>query len=153
MSAILGEDYSRFSASYDEKRHYGLRFNALKGGAFDLGYETKEVPWCPEGRYYGENRRPAKEAVYYAGRYYIQEPSAMAPGTALDAKPGDLVIDLCAAPGGKTTQLASAMGNEGLVVTNDISVSRVKNLNKNVQISGIKNALVISEDPKKLAQR
>lgn len=118
-----------------------------------MGYDLKPIDWCAEGYYYGEEDRPAKDAYYAAGCYYIQEPSAMTPASAMDAQPGDLVIDLCAAPGGKTTQIASQLMGEGLIVTNDISPSRVKTLNKNVQLNGIRNTLVLSEDPIKLASR
>ena len=156
MTEILGHETEAFLASYDQKRHYGLRMNPLKDGlaAVDkLPFTMKDIPWCSSGYYYGEEDRPAKNPLYAAGCYYIQEPSAMTSGAALEAKPGETVIDLCAAPGGKSTQIAGAMAGQGLLVSNDISPSRVKNLNKNIQLSGIRNALVISEDPVKLADR
>ncbi len=156
MSEILGDEVQAFLDSYEEDRHYGLRINPLKapeGLEKLVNYDLKPMDWCEEGFYYDEADRPAKDAYYAAGCYYIQEPSAMTPATAIDAQPGDLVIDLCAAPGGKTTQIAGQLFGEGLIVTNDISPSRVKTLNKNVQRSGIRNGLVLSEDPVKLADR
>ena len=156
MKALLGDEFEAFINSYDEPRHYGLRLNQLKvpkGFSDVLSYDLESIQWCETGFYYKEEVRPAKDPYYAAGCYYIQEPSAMTPASALMAKPGDKVIDLCAAPGGKTTHIASDLQGEGLIVTNDISPSRVKNLNKNVQLAGIRNGLVMSEDPIKLAVR
>lgn len=156
MKQLLGDEYNAFHDSYKEERHYGLRLNGLKvtdAASSDITSGRKTVPWCETGFYYDEEDRPAKDSYYYAGAYYIQEPSAMTPGTVIDAQPGEWIIDLCAAPGGKTTQIASAMAGQGLLVSNDISPGRVKNLNKNVQISGIRNAVVLSEDPVKLAKK
>ncbi len=156
MKKILGDEYDTFMSSYEEQRYYGLRLNRLKDGkriGASLPFETKSVPWCPDGCYFEEEVRPAKEALYSAGIYYIQEPSAMTAVEALAPEAGEWVIDLCAAPGGKTTQIASAMGDMGLVVTNDINTTRSKNLYKNVQMSGLKNVMVMNEDPKNLAAK
>lgn len=156
MTVLLKEDYEVFIKSFDDPRHYGLRLNSLKNTTETKEKITKDlapIPWCKDGFYYLEEERPAKDPYYFAGAYYIQEPSAMTPATALRAQPGDKVIDLCAAPGGKTTQIASDLRGQGLLVSNDISHGRVKNLNKNIQLSGIRNALVLSEDPIKLAKR
>lgn len=154
MKSLLRDDYEAFIASYEETRHYGLRLNRLKVPMDfhkTLALTLEPIQWCENGFYYNEDERPAKDPYYAAGCYYIQEPSAMTPASALMAKPGDKVIDLCAAPGGKTTQIAGDLAGKGLIVSNDISPSRVKNLNKNVQLAGIRNALVMSEDPVKLA--
>jgi len=156
MKSLLGDEYHAFIKSYDEPRHYGLRLNQLKvpdDFSDFLTYDLEPVRWCETGFYYKEEARPAKDPYYAAGCYYIQEPSAMTPASALMAKPGDKVIDLCAAPGGKTTHIASDLEGEGIIVSNDISPSRVKNLNKNIQLAGIRNGLVMSEDPVKLAAR
>jgi 16S rRNA C967 or C1407 C5-methylase (RsmB/RsmF family) len=89
---------------------------------------------------------------YHAGLYYIQEPSAMLPGKVLEAVPGDKVLDICAAPGGKSVQVAAAMKGRGLLVSNDINAERVKALVKNIELCGIRNAVVLNESPEKLAQ-
>ena len=81
----------------------------------------KTVPWCKEGFYYDAHEKPGKHPYYFAGLYYIQEPSAMSPGAYLPIEPGDRVLDMCAAPGGKSTQLAARMKQEGVLVSNDIS--------------------------------
>jgi len=154
MRLLLQDQYSDFIKSYHKPRHFGLRVNPLKVGddfVDKMSFELRKIPWCDQGYYYEENNRPGKDAYYMAGCYYIQEPSAMMVGMAVNAKPGDKIIDLCAAPGGKTTHLAAMMENHGLIVSNDISPSRVRNLNKNIQISGIKNCVVTSEDPIALA--
>ena len=91
-----------------------------------------------------------KQPAYHAGLYYIQEPSAMMPAKVLSPKPGEKVLDLCAAPGGKTTYLGSQMQNRGLLVTNDISPKRVKALVKNVELMGLTNTFVVNETPQKL---
>jgi len=152
MKRLLKEDFQDFVDTYDAPRHYGLRRNPLKYSG-ELPYILNQVPWCETGYYYSEEDRPGKNPLYSAGAYYIQEPSAMTPGAAVEAEEGDWVIDLCAAPGGKSTQVAADLGGQGLLVSNDISPSRVKSLNRNIQTNGIRNAIVMSEDPVKLAQR
>ncbi|PKM57714.1 MAG: SAM-dependent methyltransferase [Firmicutes bacterium HGW-Firmicutes-3] len=154
MQLLLQDDYMSFLESYNQPRHFGLRVNPLKVGddfVDKMAFELGKIPWCDEGYYYLEEERPGKDAYYMAGCYYIQEPSAMMVGAAVDAKPDDKIIDLCAAPGGKTTHMAAMMENRGLIVSNDISPSRVRNLNKNIQINGIRNCIVTSEDPACLA--
>ena len=93
-----------------------------------------------------------KLPAYHAGLYYIQEPSAMMPANALMPQPGEKVMDLCAAPGGKTCQLGNKMNNKGLLVTNDISPKRVKALVKNVELMGLTNTFVVNESPQRLEE-
>lgn len=148
------EEYELFRSSFDEKRASGLRLNTLKiePPLFErlFGEKLTPVPWVPEGYYY-EDLAPGKHPYYHAGLFYIQEPSAMMPARVLSPAPGERVLDLCAAPGGKTTQLACMMKNGGLIVSNDISPKRVKALVKNVELMGITNALVTNETPERLA--
>ncbi|MBQ5708406.1 MAG: RsmB/NOP family class I SAM-dependent RNA methyltransferase [Anaerotignum sp.] len=157
MKALLGEEYDDYIASFEEGRFYGLRANTLKispdalqgKGVFTLN----NVPWCEPGFYYEGEERPAKHPYYHAGLYYLQEPSAMSPAATLPVEEGDVVLDLCAAPGGKTTQLAARLNGTGLLVANDISAGRAKTLLKNVELMGIRNAIVMSETPDKIADR
>lgn len=157
MDKLLGEEFDRFMASYDEPRIYGLRVNPLKisAGAWKklspIGSQTEPIPWAPDGFYYQKENRPAKHPHYYAGLYYIQEPSAMAPVELLDVQPGNRVLDLCAAPGGKSTQIAGKLQGKGVLVTNDISKDRTKALAKNVELAGVRNAVILNEDPARLA--
>ena len=157
MKALLGEEYEEYITSFDEGRFYGLRANTLKISAEELQekniFRLTNVPWCESGFYYEGEERPAKHPYYHAGLYYLQEPSAMSPAATLPIEEGDIVLDLCAAPGGKTTQLAARLKGTGLLVANDISAGRAKTLLKNVELMGIRNAVVMSETPEKIANR
>lgn len=158
MKRLLGSDFDKYIESFNEPRLYGLRANTLKIEADELkklvDWDLSTVPWCKEGFYYdGENIRPGKHPYYAAGLYYIQEPSAMSTGSLLPVKPGDRVIDLCAAPGGKTTQVAAKLKGKGIIVSNDISASRCMALLKNIEVSGVPNAIITNEEPSKLADR
>lgn len=158
MKKILGdEEFSAYQASLEQSRIFGLRVNTLKILPEELeqrlSFSLSPVPWCKEGFYYEEKERPAKHPYYHAGLYYLQEPSAMSPGAVLPIEPGDKVLDLCAAPGGKSTQIAARMEGKGILVANDISATRAKALIKNVELFGIKNALILNETPKKIAER
>ena len=98
------------------------------------------------GFYYDEKLdKPSKHPYYFAGLYYIQEPSAMTPAAVIPIEEGDRVLDICAAPGGKSTELAAKLNNTGILVSNDISASRAKALLKNLEVFGATNALIISE--------
>lgn len=158
MKKLLGRDFDKYIESFNEPRLYGLRANTLKILPEDLknivDWELESIPWCREGFYYdGENIRPAKHPYYAAGLYYIQEPSAMSTGAILPVEPGDRVIDLCAAPGGKSTQAAAKLKGKGVLVSNDISASRCKALLKNIEVSGVPNAIITNEDPQRLADK
>ena len=156
MKTLPGFELEKYLESFNSPRLYGLRANTLKISPKELEDifpgNLRTVPWCKEGFYYdGESVRPAKHPYYSAGLYYIQEPSAMSTGAVVPVSPGERVLDLCAAPGGKSTQLAARLQGEGLLVSNDISASRCKALLKNIELCGIKNALVTNSTPEKLA--
>ncbi len=153
MQRLLGEEFDAFLASYEMPRNTGLRFNPLKGAAPTLSFCTQPIPWAKNGFYLLNGARPGLHPYHDAGVYYLQEPSAMAPAALLDAQPGELVLDLCAAPGGKTTQIASAMKGEGLLVCNEIQPKRAKILSSNIERMGISNALVLNEHPARLEER
>ena len=157
MKDMLGADYDTYLASFDEEAYQGLRVNTAKISVEDFlkisPYDLKPVPWCPNGFYYEKKEKPAKHPYYYAGLYYIQEPSAMTTASLLPIEEGDTVLDLCAAPGGKSTELAAELNGTGLLVTNDISNSRAKALLKNIEVFGVGNSLVTSEPPNELAKR
>ena len=157
MQTLLGSEYEAFLASYDNDHYRGIRCNTLKvtPDVFEkkVPFVSGKVSWTENGYYTNEEEQPAKHPYYFAGLYYIQEPSAMLPAALLDVRPGDRVLDLCAAPGGKTTELGAKLKGRGMLVSNDISASRAKALVKNVELFGIKNAVVVSEAPEKLAER
>ncbi|WP_339203510.1 RsmB/NOP family class I SAM-dependent RNA methyltransferase [Paenibacillus sp. FSL K6-3182] len=157
MEKLLGDEFDSFMSSYDAPRVYGLRINRLKLGVeqwkklSDMGEEVREIPWAPDGLYYKEGERPGKHPHYHAGLYYIQEPSAMAPVELLDVQPGQRVLDLCAAPGGKSTQIAGKLQGSGVLVTNDNARERTKALAKNIELAGVRNAVVLNDEPAAIA--
>lgn len=109
------------------------------------------VPWIPEGFHVSSAERPGKHILHEAGAYYIQDPSAMSVITLLDPMPGERILDLCAAPGGKSTGIAARMQGQGLLVSNEIIPGRAKILSQNVERMGITNALVCNESPERIA--
>ncbi len=153
MKAMLEDDYESFIKSYDEKPRRALRLNPLKFTSTDvtpsaalLPWEVSQIPWCDTGYYYANEDRPGRHVLHEAGVYYIQEPSAMAPAVMLDAKPGEYVLDLCAAPGGKSTQIAGGMMGEGILISNEIIPNRASILSENMERCGVYNAIVTNED-------
>ncbi len=155
MEGLMGDEFNSYLESYKKPRFYGLRVNTLKISVEEFlkiaPFHLEPVPWTKDGFYYQEGDNPGRHPYYYAGLYYIQEPSAMLPGAVIGVKPGDKVLDLCAAPGGKTVQMATQMQGQGLLVANDINSERVKALVKNVELAGVRNAIVLNETPDKLA--
>jgi len=156
MQGLMGEEFNSYLESYKKPRFYGLRVNTLKISVEEFlktsPFHLEPVPWTTDGFYYQEGDNPGRHPYYYAGLYYIQEPSAMLPGAVIGVKPGDKVLDLCAAPGGKTIQMAAQMKGQGLLVANDNNNNRVKALVKNIELYGVKNAVVLNETPDKLAE-
>ena len=155
MKKMLPEkDYDAFLKSYDQPRFQSLRFNPLKGDKASFLQENpfhlQPVPWEQNGFYYEKEDTPGKHPYHEAGVYYIQEPSAMAPAAYLEAQPGERVLDLCGAPGGKSTQIAASMQGKGLLVSNEIHPARAKILSENMERMGVKNALVVNETPQSL---
>ncbi len=153
MRRLLGTEFDAFLASYELPRNTGLRLNPLKGSAPSLPFCTQRIPWEENGYYLQSNARPGLNPYHDAGVYYLQEPSAMAPATLLKPQPCERILDLCAAPGGKTTQIAAAMQGQGLLVCNEIHPKRARILSSNIERMGISNALVLNEHPAKLAER
>ncbi len=156
MKQLLGEEeFEEFLKSYDQPRYYGLRINTIKISVEDFlrisPFDLEPVPWTDDGFYYPEGESPGRHPYYHAGLFYIQEPSAMLPGAVINAMPGERVLDLCAAPGGKTVQMAAGMKGQGLLVANDINPERVKALVKNIELCGVRNAIVLNESPDRLS--
>lgn len=157
MSELLGEEFPVFLQSLTSAdRSYGLRVNTLKVSPEQLRqispWPLEPIPWSPAGFYYPAEARPGPHPYYYAGLYYIQEPSAQAVAELADPKPGEKVLDLCASPGGKTTHLASKMQGQGLLVANEVDGGRIRGLLENVERWGAKVA-VVSSSIDKLAQQ
>lgn len=156
MQEMLGEEFAAFLCSYDNKKYQSLRVNPLKANVEEFlqktSFHLKPVAWEKNGFYYGEADQPGKHPLHEAGVYYIQEASAMAPAVYLDAQPGEQILDLCAAPGGKTTQIGAAMRGQGILVCNEIHPARAKILSENVERMGIVNAIVTNETPDSLLE-
>lgn len=155
MKAFLGDEWDDFLYSYDNNRFQALRFNTLKVQSPEERMRIlktlkissdKKVSWANEAYYFDENVRPGKHPYHEMGLYYIQEPSAMSAAALLAPKPGMRVLDLCAAPGGKSTQLATNLGDSGFLVSNEINTQRSRILSQNIERMGIKNAIVTNED-------
>ena len=113
-------------------------------------FDFTPVQWCPTGFYYPAHQRPGRHSYHHAGVFYIQEASAMAVVECADIQQGDKVLDLCAAPGGKSTQIAAKLGGTGLQISNEIVPNRAKILSQNIERMGVKNAIVTNESPEKL---
>ncbi len=153
MKVQLGPEYEDFLRSLERPRAVALRLNPLKGAGPVLPFVGEPVPWEPMGYYYDPEARPGLHVYHEAGVYYLQEASAMAPVTLLDPQPGERICDLCAAPGGKTTQIAGRMMGQGFLLCNEINPKRSKILSQNVERMGVANALVTNEHPQNLANR
>lgn len=149
----LGAEYPEFLASLERPRAVALRFNPLKGDAPQLPFVADPVPWEPMGYYYDPEARPGLHVYHEAGVYYLQEASAMAPVALLDPQPGERICDLCAAPGGKTTQIAGRMAGQGFLLCNEINPKRAKILSRNMERMAVANALVTNEHPANLSKR
>jgi len=160
MEGLLGAEYAQFLQCYTQPAVNGLRVNTLKvvPDAFKSisPFALQAIPWCASGfQLQSEgipaNLVPGKHPLHAAGVYYLQDPSAMAVAEILAPEPGELVLDLTAAPGGKATHLAALMGNEGQLVTNEIHPQRVWTLAENLERCGVRNAVVLQETPQRLA--
>jgi len=152
-------DSEGFYRSFDGALHYGIRINRLKVKPSEyssvlsqLPGDSSSVPWCTEGFYVSETPS-GKDPYYHAGVYYIQEPSAMLPAEVLAAVPGEKILDLCAAPGGKATRIGADLNGEGLLIANEISEERSRALLRNIELFGIGNAVITNEKPERLAER
>ena len=156
MQNMLGDEYESFLKSYEAPRTYGLRVNTAKISCDEferiVPFPVTPIPWISNGYFYPEDVRPSFCPLYQAGLFYLQEPSAMTPASCLPVTPGENVLDLCAAPGGKATALGAMLNGSGLLVANDISASRARALLRNIELFGITNAFVTNETPAHLGK-
>ncbi len=157
LARMEGEtDFPAFLRCYSEPPVSGVRVNTLKLSSEEFSRLAPfplegNVPWAADGFYTSEERVGAY-IEHFAGLIYSQEPSAMCAAPLLDVKPFERALDLCAAPGGKTTQLASKMMGEGVLVANEVMPDRARILSQNVERMGIKNCAVISASTAELAK-
>ena len=157
MGELLGDEAPAFLDSLRRPAERAVRANPLKLDPAELpgllGIDPDPVPWCREGCFLPQGARPGDTVAHAAGLFYVQEPSAMAVGEALDVRPGQRVLDLAAAPGGKTTLVAGRLGAEGLVVANELQRSRVQALAGNLDRWGSWRTMLASETVTRLADR
>ena len=159
METLLGEEFPAFLAALHGTPPTGLRVNTLKLNPEQFEaispFKLAPVPWCASGFTLEQippgAQTPGKHPYHAAGVYYLQEPSAMAAAELLNPQPGELVLDLAAAPGGKATHLAALMQNQGLLVTNEIHPKRVWDLAENLERWGARHAVITNETPERLA--
>jgi NOL1/NOP2/sun family putative RNA methylase len=158
MGRLLGEEFPAFAQSYAVPPQVGLRINTLKISLADFSsnspFALKPVgDYEPAGFRVAPEAQPGRHPYHAAGLYYLQEPAAMAVAALLQPEPGDWVLDLAAAPGGKTSHLASLMADEGLLVANDVHTGRARILAENLERWGVRNALVVNNEPAHLAAK
>ena len=149
MKSLLKDEYDDYLACFDNPQIHSLRVNTSKISVDRFKeifpYNLEQVPWCKDGFYF-DDLSISKHPYYYAGLYYLQEASAMLPAEVLPIEEGDIVLDACAAPGGKSLKLLDKLNNTGLLVSNDISISRANALLRNIERAGFSNYYVIAKD-------
>ena len=149
MKSLLKDEYDDYLACFDNPQIHSLRVNTSKISVDRFKeifpYNLEQVPWCKDGFYF-DDLSISKHSYYYAGLYYLQEASAMLPAEVLPIEEGDIVLDACAAPGGKSLKLLDKLNNTGLLVSNDISISRANALLRNIERAGFSNYYVIAKD-------
>lgn len=158
IKPILNDDFQKFLENYDKEPYRGLRVNTLKTSVEKLktllDFRWEQIPFAQEGTYVPASASSlGNSPLHHCGAYYVQEPSAMSAVTLLDPKAGDYVLDLCAAPGGKSTQIGARLKGEGLLWSNEIVKSRASVLLSNIERMGVRNAVVSSENPDDLCKR
>ncbi len=156
MKEMLGDEYPAFLLAMEKEPSLALRLNPKRRDAEASAAALIEspVPWAEHGRYIRDTGiKPGSTVLHAAGAFYMQEASAMVSATVLDPQPGEKILDLCAAPGGKSTQIAAAMQDRGLLVSNDPETSRSKILSGNLERMGAANAMVVNAYPYQLAEK
>ncbi|MDE6411496.1 MAG: RsmF rRNA methyltransferase first C-terminal domain-containing protein [Clostridia bacterium] len=157
MKERLGKEYPAFLASYEKPPYKALRVNTLKISLEDFldlapFYLGEQTDWEENG-FYIEEEKAGSYKEHFAGLYYLQEPSAMCVGEYTNACKKERVLDLCAAPGGKTTAIAAQMEGDGILISNEIDAGRAKILSQNVERMGIKNCAVTNATPAQLTEK
>lgn len=154
MKALLHDEYDTFISSYDDMPYSGIRVNTSKISCDEFEktapYHIEKIPYISNGYYIDNTDGWSKHPYYYAGLYYIQEPSAMLPAQIMPIEEGDVVCDLCAAPGGKSTELS--IKNKAILLSNDISYSRAIPLVKNMEMFGSDDYVITCQTPEILAE-
>lgn len=155
MRLQLGDEFPAFLAAYQQETVTGLRVNTLKISPEEFQhrspFQLHPIEWCVEGFIVHGGGKPGKHPFHSAGLYYLQEPSAMAVVELLDPQPGEKILDLAAAPGGKATHIAARLQQQGLLIANEIHPRRVSELAQNLERWGARNVVILNETPQRLA--
>lgn len=158
MKNMLGKEYNEFYEAYENTPVYsGIRINTLKDNAkkavLDVTGTLEGIPWCADGFYTDKSVISGNHPFHCAGLFYFQEPSAMSAVEGLPIEEGDRILDLCAAPGGKSTQAGAKLNGSGLIVSNEIVKKRADILSENIERIGLTNAIVTNETPQRLSEK
>lgn len=154
MKALLGDEYALYEKALNQPPVKAFRANTAKISIDDFEkinpFGDEKIPYVQNG-YYLDYEKVGNHPFHHAGLVYVQEPAAMAPAECIDIAKGSKVLDMCAAPGGKSTQLKNKIGDEGLLVSNEIIPSRCKILTGNIERLGLKNCVTTCMDTARLA--
>ena len=156
MKDLLGDEFAQYLAVLDEPARRGIRVNTLKtsaAGLFEVAdLQVEKSPFADNGYYVKAESSLGRMNAYKAGLFYVQEPSASSAVTILDPKPGMKVLDLCAAPGSKSTQIGEKIGHDGFLCLNEYMKNRVQPLVENIEQHGISNAMILNNDTREIAR-
>ncbi len=151
IEKLLGNEADEYFTQTEDEPYKAIRVNTLKTSVQEAikrlegnGIDLEEIPWTSEGRYITGNITDTID--YFQGYYYIQDPSSMIPPIILDPKPGEVILDMTASPGGKTTHIAALMENTGLLMANEGSIKRIPTLRFNLSKYGVTNTIVTRMD-------
>lgn len=157
MQTLLGVEAELFFHALEQSAFQGLRVNSLKTSPDQMmkhsGWQLPQIPWCKNGLFVDDRLRPGKHPFHHAGLYYIQEPSAMAVAEVVAPQPGELILDIAAAPGGKSTHLAALSGNGATIIANEFERKRTQALTTNLERWGATDAIILNEKTERIAQR
>ena len=157
LPGVSVSELPAFFESLSKERSYGLRRNPLKYTREEfegtMPFFLEAVPWAEEGYFYKKEEQPGKSPHHEAGAFYMQEPSAMIAAELLGVRPGERILDLCAAPGGKSTQIAGKMQGKGLLVCNEYVPARAQILAQNMERMGVPDCVILSESADRIVSR
>jgi NOL1/NOP2/sun family putative RNA methylase len=136
-------DIDKFTEASLKPLRKSIRVNTLKTSVKEIKsrFDLKQIPWCNEG-FFIDKQAVGNTKEHFLGYIYIQGAASMIPPVVLNPKPHDIVLDMCASPGSKTSQLAAIMNNQGLILANDNKIDRLKPLTLNLQRCGVSNAII-----------
>ena len=155
MKNLLGDEFESYKNSLEEEPVRSFRINTNKISLEDFNkidvFNTEKIPYSPTGFYF-DYEKIRNHPYHHAGMIYVQEPGAMAPAECMELEDDWVILDMCSAPGGKSTQLRNKLGEKGILVSNEIIPSRCKILTSNIERLGLKNTITTCMDSGRLAR-